>query len=68
VVDHAINHGTVETTADLAAVTVAVWLPSSAPDIPRYDAQLTAAVASSALLSSTNFCVHDHVGSCFSWT
>jgi GNAT superfamily N-acetyltransferase len=41
VVDHAINHGAVETTADLAAV--AVWLPSSAPDIPRYDAQLTAA-------------------------
>jgi hypothetical protein len=66
VVDHAINHGTVETTTDLAAV--AVWLPSSAPAIPRYGIQLTAAVAGSALLSSTNSCVHDHVGSCFSWT
>jgi GNAT superfamily N-acetyltransferase len=40
VVDHAIAHGTVETVTDRSAV--AVWLPSSAADIPGRDAKVAA--------------------------
>ncbi|HEV7899732.1 MAG TPA: GNAT family N-acetyltransferase [Planosporangium sp.] len=40
VVDHAITHGTVETLTDKTAV--AVWLPSSASDIPGHDATVAA--------------------------
>jgi GNAT superfamily N-acetyltransferase len=41
VVEHALAHGTVEVTADHSAT--AVWLTAPYPDIPDYDARLTAA-------------------------
>ncbi|SDY41534.1 Acetyltransferase (GNAT) family protein [Micromonospora pattaloongensis] len=39
-VDHALTHGTVQTTADLAGA--AVWLPVPHPDITDYDDKVTA--------------------------